>query len=106
MVQNKISEEDCKNKNVLIVEDMYDSGNSMDTMIKVTLEHGALSVKSCVLLHKNNPKNLKFNYVPEYLGFFIPDRFVIGYGLDYNEMGRDMRHVCIINQKGIEKYKV
>ena len=78
----------------------------MNTMIKVSMEKGAKTVKSCVLLHKKNPKNLKFNYYPEYLGYFIPDRFIIGYGLDYNEKGRDLRHVCVINQNGIEKYKV
>lgn len=106
VVQNQISEEDCKGKNVLIVEDIYDSGNAMNTMISVSKKMGAASVKSCVLLHKKNPKNLDFKYYPEYLGFFIPDRFIIGYGLDYNEKGRDLRHVCVISQNGIQKYKV
>ena len=96
-VKNSISREDCEGKNILIVEDIYDSGNAMKKMIEVSKNCGAKTVKACVLLHKRNPKNLQFNYYADYIGFFIPERFIVGYGLDYNEKMRDMRHVCVIN---------
>jgi hypoxanthine phosphoribosyltransferase len=49
---------------------------------------------------------LELNYWAEYIGFFIPDKFVIGYGLDYNEKFRDIMHLCVLNDAGIEKFKV
>jgi hypoxanthine-guanine phosphoribosyltransferase len=58
------------------------------------------------LLHKKNPVNLQFNFYPDFIGFFIPLRFIIGYGLDNNEYNRDIKHLCTISQKGIEKYQI
>jgi hypoxanthine-guanine phosphoribosyltransferase len=42
----------------------------------------------------------------EYIGFFVPNAFVIGYGMDINEYLRDLKHLCVINQKGIERFSV
>ena len=106
VVIDPIKEEIVKDKNILIVEDMYDTGHTMMTMINTLKEMKAKSVKTCVLMHKKNPDNLVYNYYCDYIAFFIPIIFVIGYGLDYNEYVRDMRHICSISKFGIEKYTV
>ena len=95
-----------RGKNILIVEDMYDTGHTMSIMLEVLKSKGANNVKTCVLMHKKNPENLQYNYFCDYIGFFIPIIFVIGYGMDYNDYVRDIRHICSISQKGIEKYKI
>ena len=70
----------------------------MKKIIDTMNEKKCKSVKSCVLLHKKNPGNLIYEkYFSDYIGYFIPDVFVIGYGLDYNEYVRDMEHVCVIS---------
>lgn len=102
----RVNEEDCKGRDVLIIEDIYDTGSTMKKMIDKINQHGAASVKSCVLLHKREPKNLEYDYWPEYCGFSIPKMFVIGYGLDYNEYGRDIRHVCSVSHYCLEEYCV
>jgi len=68
-----------------------------------TFRHGPKTLKTACLLRKRTP--LSSNYVPDYVGFEIPDKFVVGYALDYNEYFRDLMHICVISQTGIEKYK-
>jgi hypoxanthine phosphoribosyltransferase len=85
---------------------MYDTGRTMQRLLLKLHELGAKKVEVCIAFHKKQPKNLELNYWPEYIGFFIPDKFVIGYGLDYNEKFRDIMHLCVLNEVGIEKYKV
>ena len=64
------------------------------------------SLNSVVLLHKRNVKNLKrVPYPVKWFGFTIPDVFVVGYGLDYNEHFRTIRHIYWISQKGIDTFK-
>jgi len=61
------------------------------------------SVSVACLLRKRTPKSS--GYMPHHVGFEIPDKFVIGYALDYNEIFRDLNHICVISQRGIEKFK-
>ena len=86
-----------KGKNILIVEDIYDSGRTMLKLIEAMRSQGATSVKTCCLLHKKNVENLKFNYWCDFIGFYIPNKFILGYGMDYNEYCRDLRHICCIS---------
>ena len=78
----------------------------MMTMLEKIKGYGAKSVKSCVLLHKKQPDNLRHAYWSDYIGYLIPLKFVIGYGLDYNEYVRDMKHICTISKAGIARYAV
>ena len=94
-----------KNKNVIIVEDIYDSGFCMDQFLACLKTYQPSEIRTCVLLQKMNPKNLDYELKIDYLGFLIPNLFVIGFGNDYNEEFRDLNHLCIINKEGIEKYK-
>jgi len=71
-----------KNRRVLIVEDIADSGRTLEAIILSLKKQGAKDVKSCVLLDK--PSVRKTQVVPNYIGFSVQNYFVVGYGLDYN----------------------
>ncbi len=79
---------------LLIVEDIIDSGTTLAYLTKYLKNKGARSVRTCTLLDK--PSRRKVNYVPDYVGLEIPDEFVIGYGLDYAEKYRALPYVGIL----------
>ena len=97
--------EEYQGKNVLIIEDIYDTGQSMKKLLDVITSYNVTSVKSCVLLFKRNPDNKDYNYIPEYVGYWCPNLFVVGFGMDYNEKIRDLRHICISNMDRLAKWK-
>ncbi|CAD7682771.1 unnamed protein product [Nyctereutes procyonoides] len=90
-------------KNVLIVEDIIDTGKTMQTLLSLVKEHNPKMVKVASLLVKRTPRSV--GYKPDFVGFEIPDKFVVGYALDYNEYFRDLNHVCVISETGKAKYK-
>lgn len=79
---------DLKGKDVLIVEDIVDTGLTMKELQKMVWEQQPASVKICTLLVKEAVFGNK--YPLDYVGFSIPDRFVVGYGLDFDESGRQL----------------
>lgn len=81
-------EEIIEGKNVLIVEDIVDTGISMDYLIKALSEFNPAKLSIVTLLHK--PDAFQFNYTLDYVGFEIPNKFVVGYGLDYDGLGRNL----------------
>jgi hypoxanthine phosphoribosyltransferase len=96
--------ESLKGKEILLVEDIVDSGETMTKIIAELKKHHPLSIRVASLLVKDTKRSN--GYKPDYAGFIIPDLFVVGYCLDYNENFRDLSHICIINDKGKEKYKI
>jgi hypoxanthine phosphoribosyltransferase len=98
--------EKLRGQHIVIVEDIYDSGTSLCALMKELNELNPLSLRSTILFQKTNPKHLEIDYEVEYLGFLIPDLFVIGFGLDYNEQFRQLNHLVTINQKGIDAFKL
>uniref|UniRef100_A0A7S3JH00 Phosphoribosyltransferase domain-containing protein n=1 Tax=Euplotes harpa TaxID=151035 RepID=A0A7S3JH00_9SPIT len=91
---------------ILIVEDIYDSGTLMSQLLGHITQYDPRSVKTAVLIHKCNPLNLKHNFKADFTGFTVPGySFCVGYGMDYNEHFRDISHVCSVSKEGIEKYK-
>ncbi|ESP00753.1 hypothetical protein LOTGIDRAFT_225737 [Lottia gigantea] len=94
--------ENLKDKNVLIVEDIIDTGKTMIKLLEILQKYNPKSIKVASLLTKRRASGTGFK--PHYLGFEVPDKFVVGYALDYNEYFRDLNHICVINQHGIEKY--
>ena len=88
-------------KDVIIVEDILDTGTTLSQLIPIlTKQSKAKSIEVCTLLIKRIKQSQKVT--AKYIGFSIPPKFVIGYGLDYNELYRDIRDVWIISQKGID----
>jgi hypoxanthine phosphoribosyltransferase len=79
---------ELKNREVLIVEDIIDTGRTMSKLLEMVWEQSPASVKVCTLLVK--PDVFKNKYQLDYVGFSIPDKFVVGYGLDYDELGRQL----------------
>ncbi|XP_051909724.1 phosphoribosyltransferase domain-containing protein 1-like isoform X1 [Hippocampus zosterae] len=93
-----------RGKSVLIVEAIVDTGKTMKTLRKHVETFQPKMVKVAGLLVKRAP-NMDEN-LTDYVGFEIPNRFVVGYALDYNEYFRDLNHICVISKSGKQKYKV
>ena len=83
--------ESIAGKDVLIVEDIIDSGNTLNLLSKILMERGPKSIRLCALLDKPDRRevDVKMNYV----GFRIPDKFVVGYGLDYDQRYRNLPYI-------------
>ena len=82
------------NKDILIIEDIIDSGNTLSFIVKYLLSKGANSVKICTLFDK--PLRRKVDIKPDYSGMIVPDEFIVGYGLDYAENYRTLPYVGIL----------
>ncbi|XP_071390097.1 phosphoribosyltransferase domain-containing protein 1b [Centroberyx affinis] len=91
-------------KNVLIVEAIVDTGKTMKTLLKHVGAFRPKMIKVAGLLVKRGPHSSAC--LPDYVGFEIPNRFVVGYALDYNEYFRDLNHICVISESGKMKYKI
>jgi len=79
---------ELKNKHVIIIDDIFDSGETLSNIYKKILEKNPASALSLVLLAKDVPRET--SYFPDYVLFTIEDRFVVGYGLDYKEHYRGL----------------
>ena len=88
-----------ENRDILIVEDIVDTGLTCEKLFTYFKENNCASVNICTMLDK--PSRRKVDIVPKYCGYEIEDKFVIGYGLDYNEAYRNIPCVGIINKKYI-----
>lgn len=84
-------EEDLTGKDIIIIEDIVDTGKTMTEFIPSLLKQNPNSVKICTLLFK--PTALKHPLDIDYVGFSIPNKFVVGYGLDYDGFGRNYHEI-------------
>ena len=87
---------DIKGRHVLILEDIYDTGNSLDFTYRHLLTREPASLKICTLLDKPERRRPGITLKPDYVGFTIPNAFVVGYGLDYNEHYRTLPYVGVL----------
>lgn len=92
-----------ENKDILIVEDIIDTGYTLSYLIDNLKKRGADSVKVCTLLDKPDRRKADINV--DYLGFAIPDEFVVGYGLDYAEIGRNLPYVAALKEEAYNQGK-
>jgi hypoxanthine phosphoribosyltransferase len=83
---------DLEDKDVLVIDDIFETGNTMLSICKEIEKQHPKSLKTLVLLHKTIEKQTL--YKPDYILFNIPNRFVIGYGLDYKEFYRGIPDIC------------
>lgn len=84
-------------RDVLVVDDIIDSGRTSVALIEMLKERGAKSVRTCALLDK--PSRRVVDIKGDYVGFAIPDEFVVGYGLDWNEKFRNLPHVYTLKEE-------
>ncbi|ATV72154.1 hypoxanthine phosphoribosyltransferase [Fusobacterium pseudoperiodonticum] len=86
---------DLRGKHVLIVEDIIDTGLTLEHVIKYFKDSkGVKTLKTCTLLSK--PERRKVNIDIDYVGFDVPDKFVIGYGLDYDQKYRNLPYIAVV----------
>lgn len=91
---------DVKDADVILVEDIIDSGRTLEKLSQLLANRGARSVKCCTLLDK--PERRQVNLEADYTGMVIPDEFVVGYGLDYNERYRNLPYVGVLKRSVYE----
>jgi hypoxanthine phosphoribosyltransferase len=92
---------DIRDRHILLVDDILDSGGTIQLVVPMLKELGAASVKVCVLLRKDRPEAK--NTQADYVGFEIPDEFVVGYGLDYNDYYRNLPDIVTLKAEVIGK---
>lgn len=85
---------DLRGRHVLVVEDIVDSGRTLAALVEALRAQGPASVKTCCLLDKPSRRVAPFE--PDYVGFAIPDCFVVGYGLDYAEKSRNLPYIAVV----------
>jgi hypoxanthine phosphoribosyltransferase len=87
---------DVRGRHVLLLDDILDTGQTLARLVHHLREQGALSVKVCVLLRKKGRQ--VHDVHADFVGFEIPDEFVVGYGLDYNDEYRQLPHIAVLPQ--------
>ena len=91
---------DVAGRHVLVIEDIMDSGHTLAYLIAMLRARGAASVRTCVLTRK--PERLEADVAVDYVGFDIPDCWVVGYGLDYDGRYRTLPYIGIVDvQEGV-----
>ena len=88
--------EDLQNRHLIVIEDIVDTGTTMEKLLKELATHQPASIEIATCLFK--PKALKFDISPKYVAFSIPNHFVIGYGLDYDNYGRHLAGIYIAEE--------
>lgn len=90
-------QQSVKNRHVVILEDIVDTGQTLEKVIHMFEEQGVASLRIASLLFK--PTVFNKNYTVDYVGKDIPDKFVVGYGLDYDQLGRNLSEIYQIEEK-------
>src|SRR5262249_38651641 len=85
---------DLTGRDVLVIDDILDTGRTLAKLVEELKRRGAARVRTCVLLRKLGRQEVAFE--ADYVGFEIPDSFVVGYGLDYNDEYRHLPHVAVL----------
>jgi hypoxanthine phosphoribosyltransferase len=95
LVINELFLPEVAGRDVLLLDDILDTGHTLATLVRTMSERNANSVRTVVLLRKVGRQQV--HLVPDYCGFTIPDAFVVGYGLDYNDDYRHLPHVAVLD---------
>ena len=93
-------DESLKDKDVLVVEDIVDSGRTLSYLLDMLRDRGPKSIKLCTLLDKPERRVVDVNV--DYTGYSIPDEFVVGYGLDYDQRYRNLPFIGVVEFDGEE----
>ena len=96
VVMTKDIETSIKDKDILIVEDVVDTGLTLSFLVNWLKERNPCSIKVCAFLDKRKRRRVPFE--ADYVGFTIDDGFVVGYGLDFNEKARFLPDICVIEE--------
>lgn len=94
---------DVEGRDVLLVDDIFDTGHTLNEVIAMVDELGPRSIRSAVLLLKRGRQEVKMR--PDYVGFEIPDEFVVGYGLDYRDMYRNLPYLAALEDSDLVNHE-
>ena len=89
-------DESLEGKDVIIVEDIIDTGRTLQHLLKILKERHPKSIRLCTLLDKPERREKDITIEVDYVGFNIPDEFVVGYGLDYAQKYRNLPYIGVI----------
>ena len=95
-VKNDISIEILKDKNILIIDDIIDTGHTLEKIIKILNKYNPKSIKLCTLVNKQERREAELNAA--FYGFDIPNEFIIGYGMDLDEQYRNLPYIGKVKQ--------
>ncbi len=91
---------DITNRDVLLIDDIFDTGHTLREVIELMNELGPASLKSAVMLLKTGKQQVDVR--PDFVAFDIPDEFVVGYGLDYNDEYRNLPYLAVLEEADIQ----
>lgn len=94
---------EIEGKNIVLVEDMVDRGKTLAGVSEIVRSKNPKSLKICVLSYKRNPINTFI--VPDYIGYSLPNKWIVGFNIDYNGYFRDLPHIAVINDEAKEKFR-
>ncbi len=90
---------DIREHDVLLVDDIFDTGHTLTEVVRLMQELGPTSIRTAVLLHKQGKQEVALR--PDYVAFEIPDEFVVGYGLDYQDEYRNLGYIATLEPSDI-----
>jgi len=93
---------DISGRDVLLVDDIFDTGHTLVQVLEKMRQFGPLSIRSAVLLRKRGRQEV--DYQPDFVAFDIPDEFVVGYGLDYEDMYRNLPYLAALEPADIARH--
>jgi len=93
---------DIADRDVLLVDDIFDTGHTITRVLEKMRALGPTSIHSAVLLHKKERQEV--DYTPDYSAFHIPNEFVVGYGLDFEDMYRNLPYLAVLEEADLEKH--
>lgn len=99
---SELKNEDIEHRHIVLVEDIVDTGTTLANLLPKLQSFRPKSIEVCSLLEKRLGDDREAAIKAKYCGFSIPNKFIIGYGLDYNELYRDLKDIWVISQKGID----
>ena len=102
MIVRQDLSQNIKGRHVVILEDIFDTGNSLDFTYHHLLSKEPASLKICTLLDKPERRKEGVTLQADYTGFVIPNEFVVGYGLDFNEHFRNLPYVAVLKPEAYE----
>ena len=103
MLVRKDVTQDIRGRHVVILEDIFDTGNSLEFTYHHLLEKGPASLKICTFLDKPERRRANVTVKADYTGYVIPNEFVVGYGLDFNEKYRNLPYIGVLKPEAYEK---
>jgi hypoxanthine phosphoribosyltransferase len=94
---------DISGRDVLLVDDIFDTGHTLERVVEKLHDFKPASVRSAVLLRKEGRQEA--DYEPDFAAFTIPDEFVVGYGLDYEDMYRNLPYLAALESEDLERHR-